>query len=715
MKSKKSLSLLSFLLCFYFGITQVLMPATSIGSIERFDLKLGTANQAEIPWLIIDGRDYASVLALVSNGYDRSQIESKEIIVGAERGGVVTLKVPIELISELEALPGIEYLELSTKISPNLERAVRDARVDSVHQGLDLPSAFTGRDVLIGITDWGFDYTHPMFYDTTLTESRILAAWDQYKTSGPAPAGYTYGTEYDTPEELLAAKSDTANIYSYATHGSHVAGIAAGSGAGTKYRGVAFDAQYLFATFLVDEGAVLDAFEWMYQKSLSEDKRLVINMSWGLYYFGTLDGNSLVSRAIDEYSSLGVVFVTSGGNNGDSDFHIKHEFAGDTLRSRINFVPNNAVNYQDGQSITAWGNADESFAISFDVLDITNQLKGSAPIYFTNSSSPYTENDLIIGLDTFHYDIAIESAHPLNNRSNARLRIDFPPSGNKIVLKSTAASGTVHYWNVLETTTGVGNTGWDFSSLGVGYIAGDRKYGIGEPACTKSAISVGSHQAGIWNNNEFIPFNLSGFSSQGPTLDERRKPDLTAPGGGVISSISSYTDGGYTPVSVIEFNDREYGFIGFSGTSMSSPMVAGIAALMLEANPDMTSQMVKDVLLETAREDQYTGNLADTGNNFWGFGKAHAFQAMKRSLELLAVEEVSDKPIETRIFPNPTKDVVNFKSTMNEIWIYDLEGRMIDSQFGTLTELNISNLASGVYILMMKRKDKNYIESLVVD
>jgi minor extracellular serine protease Vpr len=715
MKSKKSLSLLSFLLCFYFGITQVLMPATSIGSIERFDLKLGTANQAEIPLLIIDGRDYASVLALVSNGYDRSQIESKEIIVGAERGGVVTLKVPIELISELEALPGIEYLELSTKISPNLERAVRDARVDSVHQGLDLPSAFTGRDVLIGITDWGFDYTHPMFYDTTLTESRILAAWDQYKTSGPAPAGYTYGTEYDTPEELLAAKSDTANIYSYATHGSHVAGIAAGSGAGTKYRGVAFDAQYLFATFLVDEGAVLDAFEWMYQKSLSEDKRLVINMSWGLYYFGTLDGNSLVSRAIDEYSSLGVVFVTSGGNNGDSDFHIKHEFAGDTLRSRINFVPNNAVNYQDGQSITAWGNADESFAISFDVLDITNQLKGSAPIYFTNSSSPYTENDLIIGSDTFHYDIAIESAHPLNNRSNARLRIDFPPSGNKIVLKSTAASGTVHYWNVLETTTGVGNTGWDFSSLGVGYIAGDRKYGIGEPACTKSAISVGSHQAGIWNNNEFIPFNLSGFSSQGPTLDERRKPDLTAPGGGVISSISSYTDGGYTPVSVIEFNDREYGFIGFSGTSMSSPMVAGIAALMLEANPDMTSQMVKDVLLETAREDQYTGNLADTGNNFWGFGKAHAFQAMKRSLELLAVEEVSDKPIETRIFPNPTKDVVNFKSTMNEIWIYDLEGRMIDSQFGTLTELNISNLASGVYILMMKRKDKNYIESLVVD
>ncbi len=715
MKSKKILSLLSFILCFYFGITQVMMPATSIGSIERFDLKLGTANQAEIPWLIIDGREYASLLALVSSGYNKRKIESKGIIVGAERGGVVTLKVPIELISELEAIPGIDYLKLASKVSPNLERALRDVRVDSVHHGLDLPDAFTGKDVLIGITDWGFDYTHPMFYDTTLTESRILAAWDQYKTSGPAPEGYAYGTEYDTPEELLAAKSDTANIYSYATHGSHVAGIAGGSGAGTKYRGVAFDAQYLFATFLVDEGAVLDAFEWMYQKSILEDKRLIINMSWGLYYFGTLDGNSLVSKAIDAYSELGVVFVTSGGNNGDSDFHIKHEFAGDTLRSRINFVPNNAVNYQDGQSITAWGNVGESFAMSFDVLDITNQLRGSAPLFLTNSSVAYTQDDLIIGSDTFHYDIAIESAHPLNNRPHARLRIDFPPSGNKIVLKSIAQSGTVHFWNVLETTTGVGNTGWDFTSLGGGYVAGDRQYGIGEPACTKSAITVGSHQAGIWNNNEFIPFNLSGFSSQGPTLDERRKPDLTAPGGGVISSISSYTDGGYTPVSVVEFNDREYGFIGFSGTSMSSPMVAGIAALMLEANSEMTSQMVKDVLMETALEDQYTGSLADTGNNFWGFGKAHAFQAVKRSLELVGMDELEDEIKVSQVYPNPASDIVYFKSEMDEIWLYNLDGKLIRNISGGQHQMDVSRLPAGAYIMMMKSSERNNIERLIIE
>ena len=106
----------------------------------------------------------------------------------------------------------------------------------------------------------------------------------------------------------VGAGCDTANIYSYATHGTHVAGIAGGSGAGTIYRGLAFESQFLFATFLVDEGAVLDAWDWMYQKAQSAGKRLVVNMSWGLYHIGTLVGNSLLSQAIDGYSALGVVF-----------------------------------------------------------------------------------------------------------------------------------------------------------------------------------------------------------------------------------------------------------------------------------------------------------------------------------------------------------------------------------------------------------------------
>ena len=264
-----------------------------------------------------DGITYVACMGKVNSSFSRTTLRQLGIIVGAKINDIVSLKIPVNLLPNLQSIPGISILQLAGKIKPDLDKAVHDVGADSVQMGLNLPQSYTGKNVLIGITDWGFDYSSPMFFDTLLQNTRILAAWDQYKNSGPSPLGFNYGTEYSTWPEFEAAGSDTANIYSYATHGTHVTGIAGGSGAGTIYRGLAFDAQFLFATFLVDESAVLDAWEWMYQKSVSESKRLVINMSWGLYHLGTLDGNSLLSQAIDGYSELGVVFANSGGNNGN--------------------------------------------------------------------------------------------------------------------------------------------------------------------------------------------------------------------------------------------------------------------------------------------------------------------------------------------------------------------------------------------------------------
>ena len=67
-----------------------------------------------------------------------------------------------------------------------LHHAAEDARLDSVRWAVNLPQEFTGEGVIIGITDWGFDYTHPVFYDTNMVHYRVLRAWDQFKTSGPA-------------------------------------------------------------------------------------------------------------------------------------------------------------------------------------------------------------------------------------------------------------------------------------------------------------------------------------------------------------------------------------------------------------------------------------------------------------------------------------------------------------------------------------------------
>ena len=256
------------------------------------------------------GTPCLSLVAKTKNNFSKNQIEAYGGSVHLTVNGLATFNMPLARIHEIKNLEHLEFASIARKLKPCLDKAVIDTHADSVHLGLgNLPEGYDGENVLIGVTDWGFDYSSPVFYDTLLQQTRILAAWDQYKLSGPSPESFSYGTEFNTPSDLIQAGSDTANIYSYSTHGTHVASIAGGSGAGTSYRGIAPGAQFLFVTFLVDEGAVLDAWEWMYQKSIEEGKRLVINMSWGLYHLGSLDGNSVLSSAISAYTDLGVVFV----------------------------------------------------------------------------------------------------------------------------------------------------------------------------------------------------------------------------------------------------------------------------------------------------------------------------------------------------------------------------------------------------------------------
>jgi len=372
---------LSILLCF----ANEAWAAPQMSSSDRYEItqiqsqllrSKGEVNEALInhyPIYNIDGRWYLSMLARANQNFNPEELKWQRILFSAPVQQLLSIKVPLQKLSSLQEIKGLDYLEIAGKINPNLDKAIKDLRADSVHQGIGLPQGYTGKNVLIGVTDWGFDYTHPVFYDTLLQQNRIFAAWDQFKTNGPAPNGFNYGTEYDTPASLLIAGSDTSNIYSYGTHGTHVAGIAGGAGANTAYRGVAYDAQFLFVTFLVDEGAVLDAWQWMYQKALAADKRLVINMSWGLYHFGTLDGTSLLSQAIDAFSNLGVVFVNSGGNNGAVNFHLKKTFNNDQLKSRIEFYDYTANPNMWGQSIHAWGEPGQAFANGLLITNSSNQ------------------------------------------------------------------------------------------------------------------------------------------------------------------------------------------------------------------------------------------------------------------------------------------------------------------------------------------------------
>jgi len=689
--------------------TQISQNCISDIYIIQEDLRL---NQGKLSNRIIEtfpintirGVNYLSFLAQVNSGFSRSDLENNSIIVGTKINNIVSLKIPILELSQVENLIGIDILQVAGRIRPTLNKVLYDIRADSVHAAIDLPQSYTGKDVLIGITDWGFDYTHPNFYDTLLQSTRILAAWDQYKTSGPNPNGFNYGTEFSTPAELLNAGSDTANIYSYNYHGSHVAGICGGSGAGSPFRGVAFEAQYLITTFLVDESSVLDAWQWMYDKATTENKKLVINMSWGLYHTGALDGTSLLSQALDNFTDLGVLFVSSAGNNGNNNFHIKKEFSNDTLLTRVNFSSTAYSAYYWGQSIHAWGDVNSNFSAGLQILNSSNQLMGESPMFSTLTTSSYVDSFVVVNgvMDTIWYNLSMDNIYPTNNRSQMRLRVK-KNSSYRIILKSFANTGVVHYWNVGETTTDVGNWGDSFTSMGAGYTAGDSHYGIGAPACSAKAISVAAHSSEYAiTGGSIFGGALASFSSEGPLMDETIKPDISAPGVSIGSSVSSYTDASYTPATTVTFNGNDYDFTKISGTSMSSPVVAGVCALIWEANPYLASWQVKSIIIQTAREDVNTGNIPNSGSYEWGHGKVNAYKAIKMALSIVGVIEVV-KPIKWSIFPNPTSDYLTLNGlneTIKSIQIVNVNGQLV-KELERTNQIDIMDLSTGTYIIRL--------------
>lgn len=128
---------------------------------------------------------------------------------------------------------------------------------------------------------------------------------------------------------------------------------------------------------------------------------------------------------------------------------------------------------------------------------------------------------------------------------------------------------------------------------------------VGSPASFPQSIGVGATDI-----NDFI----SDFSSRGPAIwdgEEYLKPQISGPGENVRSTVPAHLS--------------EDGYLSASGTSMATPHVTGVVALMLSANPGMTVDEVRDVLVDTARAEPHMGALP---NSAYGSGIADAYAAV---------------------------------------------------------------------------------------
>ena len=699
---KNIFSLFIFILLSSFIHSQTLMPAQTKAAMQVIgkDLHANRAVPSKkvrdfYPIYQYQGQPYIAVLCKVNDSFRKAEAIRDGFEVGAVIGHVASIRIPLSHFNENFAYPGIEYIEMAEKLEPELDRAVVDIRADLVHKGAGLPQPFTGKNVIIGIVDWGFDYTHPTFYDTTLSHSRILATWDQEKVIGTPPPGYDHGAAYLTPEDLAAAQHDTFSIL-HDYHGTHVAGIAGGSGGGTKYRGVGFESDLLFSQMRTDVSSSLDAFMWMFEMAQAAGKRLVINNSWGGYKSQPLDGTSLLSQAIDALSDMGVVFVFSAGNNGNINFHLKKTFNQDSVRTRIMGFNYGTDDQLWGQTITMWGEEGKPFAAQFRVLSSTNVLLGETALFYTDTAAPFLDTFLLAGTDTVFYNVTIDAAHPMNGRPQITLNVKNENTNLRNILYAEAASGTVHFWNTRLTVYGGGNWGYGFTAPAAGYVLGDKNYGIGHPGVTNSVITAAAHET-----NYLIAY----FSSYGPRMDDVLKPDISAPGLDIISSFNSFAVENPTPDASVDFNGKSYEFIKLSGTSMSAPMITGAVALLLEADPTLSSADVKELVINSARTDASTGSIGPEGNVRWGYGKLDVYAAMQ-DIFFTGIESYTQA--EHYVIPNPAHDRIYISGQMqgNETYrLVSLDGQ--EKSRGQLKgSVYVGDVPAGMYLLNVESGKK---------
>jgi subtilisin family serine protease len=124
--------------------------------------------------------------------------------------------------------------------------------------------------------------------------------------------------------------------------------------------------------------------------------------------------------------------------------------------------------------------------------------------------------------------------------------------------------------------------------------------------------------------------DISDFSSTGKTRDGRVKPEITAPGERVLGAVSKDAFPGIAPNSIYRFHpfpeatglltdaSTNHAFGLLQGTSFSAPVVTGLAARILSTNPTLDAIQVRNVLVNSATTDTFTGAVP---NEVWGYGK----------------------------------------------------------------------------------------------
>jgi minor extracellular serine protease Vpr len=502
---------------------------------------------------------------------------------------------PLETIA---AAPMVERVQYNALYHPNLSESYKIINASDAWAAAGGRSV-AGAGIKIGDIDTGIDETHPFFDPTGFSYPPGFPKCDAADSTSHTP---DQDCKYVSPKVIVAkvfynkAQQQGLDAQAIQDHGTHTAGIAAGvTGQTAVVNGVSIDDMSGIApgawlgNYNVFPDDVLNARSEDILNAVDaavEDGMDVLNLSLGGTYHGN---NDLLAMGLDNAVDAGVVVAVAAGNSGPGQ---------GTLESpgrarKIITVAASTNKHFVGQPFTypAGGGTTIGAAV------------GDFPPLPTSSFGLFFNPDL-----------------------TGCTSVDPGAAGKVVVVNRGGCTFSTKVRNAIAAgaigVVVINNVAGDPVAMAKDGLGGDDlpavMIGKNEGAALRAANPPDASAVATFE--EFITPNqdiLAGFSSQGPTaVDFAVKPDVTSVGVNVLSSITCVGKPNTCP-------DDGTGWAFFSGTSMSTPHIAGSAAVLLQLNPFWSPAQIKSALVNHADlviKDAVTG-LHDVGPTAQGAGR----------------------------------------------------------------------------------------------
>ena len=487
-------------------------------------------------------------------------VESMDTVLNA-----LIVKIPDARASELMQIPGALELHRVHRVRPFLNHALPIHKVPDAWNLLPLGQNGAGAGIKIGMIDTGIDITNAAFSDS-------LPAVDGFPK-------FTSGDKQFTNAKVIVAKNYTAllpdggdpDANDHDGHGTGTALAAAGGAAISPYgpvMGVAPKA-YLGSYKVLDvNGATSDVIAKAIDDAVA-DGMDVLNLSLGSYVtsYADFDAREISVAAIERATKAGVMVVVAAGNDGPDPGTVS-DYANVADTIAMGSIHNDRTL---GSGITADG--------------------VSAPYQATVGNGP-DPGQVISGtlLDVTRIDATGQVCSPLAAGSVTG-KIVLVQRGNcnfSVKLNNVASGGGLA---IIVYNNAGGQFGMDVgtAALPAMSIAQTDGQDLKARVAQNAGMQVALDFTGV--TAFAAPTDLSSFSSRGPSVGNAVKPDLLAVGEEIVTGAQyTYSDGeSYSPS----------GFIDTAGTSFSSPLGAGAAAVLKAARPGLTLPQYRSLLINS--------------------------------------------------------------------------------------------------------------------